>query len=117
MKNQGLTLLEILVATMLMSLMMFGLGTIFVAGQRHLSGSRAQITAAQLGKYYLANVSLDVRQDTWGHNCLSNSSDCASFTRTIDGTTYAIRYDTASMVDGNLSKAKVIVNWNETSPD
>jgi prepilin-type N-terminal cleavage/methylation domain-containing protein len=115
--QRGLTLIEILVAVMIVSLIMFGLGTIFIAASRHMTGSRAQISAALLGSYYLANLSQQVREDEWGSNCLSNSTLCAAPSISLSGITYSIDCNNAFLSVGNLTKTSVTVSWNEPTPD
>jgi prepilin-type N-terminal cleavage/methylation domain-containing protein len=121
---KGLTLLEILVSMLIFSLIMLGLINVFVASKRLILSSRAQIVAAELARFAQGNVSLQVRRDDWGNNCLSNNSRCSGFNETLDNVNYNITYTTSRMFgapSGNITvndlyKVKSRIAWDETQP-
>ncbi|KPK98588.1 MAG: hypothetical protein AMJ95_03620 [Omnitrophica WOR_2 bacterium SM23_72] len=117
----GFTLMEALVSTVLISLVLVGLGNLFLGGKRWMGHRRYQITAAQVGKVFLDPLHMDVRQDNWGENCLSsNGTNCSSYGggRTIDGISYSASYNISTPpVDGtNLRRVQLNVSWSEPSP-
>ena len=131
----GLTLLEIIISMLIFSLIMLGLINVFVAGKRIILSSRAQMTAAELARYALGNLSMQISQASWGNNCLSNFTKCSPYSQTIDNLVYAVSYVcpqnctynpySAPMMFNmsnwspnadNLYKVKVNVTWNETQP-
>lgn len=109
--NTGLTLLEILVSTLILALVMTGLANIFVAGKRHILRSRSRMTGGELGKYFLEPLQMDVRQDQWGSNCLSNGTNCPD-SQEINGITYTPNYTrTSNFPITNINKVKVDITW------
>ena len=122
--KKGLTLLEILVSMLIFSLIMLGLINVFVASKRLILSSRAQIAAAELARFAQGNLSMQVSQDEWGKNCLSDSSRCGSYIKPLDNINYNITYNTSQMFNisnynitaDNLYKAKVNVTWDEIQP-
>ncbi|MCX5701419.1 MAG: prepilin-type N-terminal cleavage/methylation domain-containing protein [Candidatus Omnitrophica bacterium] len=124
MNIKGLTLLEILVSMFIFSIIMLGLINVFVASKRLILSSRAQIAAAELARFALGNLSLQVNQGEWGNNCLSNSSRCVSYNKTLDNINYVITYNTSQMFTigsgnitaDNLYKAKGRIAWDEIQP-
>lgn len=117
MRKEGLTLLEILVAMLILALVMIGIVNVFIAGRRHLGHSRAKIQAAQLGRLFLAPLQNQVRQDQWGSNCLSsNPTIGCPAEETLGPITYTPVYDISDGPINNLRKVKVTITWNETPP-
>jgi len=57
--------MEALVSTVLISLVLVGLGNLFLGGKRWIGHRRYQITAAQVSKVFLDPLQMDVRQDNW----------------------------------------------------
>lgn len=134
----GFTLIEILVAVLLLSLVMTGLAYVFVAGKRHLLHTRSKMQAAELGRLFLAPLQMDVTmserssgaQNGWGQAnnglntgiryCDSDAghtqqTGCPSQAeRTIDSivyeATYTINQDNPIT---NVNKVKVDITWTE----
>ncbi len=76
MKKSGLSILEILIATLILSVSLLGLANIYVAATRKLAHSRYRMVAGELSKQWLEPLHSDVRQDVWGSNCLGSGSGC-----------------------------------------
>jgi len=115
---RGFTLLEILVAALIMAMVMTGLACIFFAGKRHILHTRSKIQAAELGRLFLAPFQMQVDQSQWGNNCLSNTGNCNDETQTfynprID---YTATYTTSPVGSTNLRKVIVNITWTELSP-
>lgn len=130
----GFTLLEILVAALILALVTTGLAYVFLAGKRHLLHTRSKIQATELGRLFLAPLQMDVTmsertsgaQNGWGqvNNCLTSdgtSPGCPVAQPPVDGITYTPTYqNTPLLVDaqnplGRLRKVKVTINWTEPS--
>lgn len=89
-KNQGITLIEILVSCVILALLVGGLGSIFVAGSRWIMDIQAQTTADEISKLFLDPMQMHVRQsptaignDQWdgGNNALrAGNSYCGNTT-------------------------------------
>jgi len=120
MQSKGLTLLEILVAIMILSLLVTGLAGLFVAGKAQILHSHSRIATAELGKYFLDPLQMQVRQDEWTTNCLSRDGidregcDITPWTDPSSNITYTPRYDISPL--GNLRKVKLTITWTERSP-
>lgn len=115
MREKGLSLLEIIVAAVIMSLMITGLANIFIAGKRHAIHTRSRMIGGELGRSFLDPLQMDVRQDQWGSNCLSSLTGCPG-TETIDGITYTPNYTiTNDSPIPNVNKVEIDITWNEPS--
>lgn len=117
MNKRGFTLLEIIIATMLLASVMAGLMAIFVAGKRHVIHSRERMTGGELGKLFLDPVQMAVRQDTWdaAGNVLKIGSTSAVPTK-VNNVDYTGEYDVNAVAGTDLRRVKVKVNWTELSP-
>jgi Tfp pilus assembly protein PilV len=122
MNKKGVSLLETIIATIIIALVMIGLVNIFIAGKRYIIHSRASMTAGELGKFFLEPLHEQVREDTWDASCLGtgNPSYCQN---QIVGTDQGLdRNYTASyavipnFASTTLSKVTVNMTWNEISP-
>ena len=117
MSKKGISLLEVLVATVIFALIMIGLGNIFVAGRKYMLHARARMSGGQLGKNFLNPLHGQVRQDQWGSNCLSQDqlNGCTE-TKTIDNITYNVTYDINAVAGTNVRQVTAKINWVEISP-
>lgn len=109
----GLSLLEILISMIILAVIMTGVSRLFLSGRKLILHSRSRITAAELGKYFLDPLQMDVRQDLWGSNCLSSGIGCPG-AQTINNITYTPTYSrTLNSPISNLNKVKVTITWTE----
>ncbi|MCX7927542.1 MAG: hypothetical protein N2606_05330 [Candidatus Omnitrophica bacterium] len=127
LKEKAISLLEILIAMMILAFVLAGLVNIFVVSKRYLSHSRYRVAATQLGKLFLEPLQNEVRADNWdtsanllfqgGSNPISGANlNSALFSpRTIDGITYSANYTITNSSDPQQLLRKVVVNitWNE----
>ncbi len=125
MAKKGLTLLEIVVATVIMALVMTGLANIFVGAKRWLLHSRSRMAGGELGKYFLDPLAASVKQSDWdttqndyvASNPLHKRSAEEGTAVTLDNRTYTSYYTltvppTFSANDP-MRKAKVEIKWTE----
>lgn len=84
--SKALTLLEILVAAIILALLMLGLTNLFYSGKRYLQHSRARMTGGEIGRLFLEPLNMAVREDTWdvATNPLYDASGGGSTTRYCD---------------------------------
>jgi Tfp pilus assembly protein PilV len=118
MRRRGLSFIEILVSAIIMALIMTGLANIFAASKRHILRSRSRITAAELSRHFLDLLHMDVRQDQWGSNCVSNNNFCSTWNTTsvyIDGYTYTPAYTSSAVGTSSARKIRLNITWNETT--
>lgn len=110
MDNKALTLLEILVAVIILALVVTGLAGVFVAGKRYIQRSRSRMTGGELGKYFLDPLQNDVNQSTWDTTSLLGKASASPQTKRINDRDYQAVYDinTVNLPD-NLIRAKVTI--------
>jgi len=113
-----MTLLEIIIAMIIISLVVAGLAGVFVAGKRHLLHSRERIVSSELGKLFMDPFQLDVRQDTWDQagNKLNVAAGVALEAQKINNTDYSAAYDVTEVSGTDLRRVIVNVNWTELTP-
>jgi len=109
MDKKALTLLEIIVAMIILSLVMTGLVNVFVAGKQLVQHSRNRMSAGELGKRFIDPLQGYVREDTWSSNPLGTNSLANS----------SIGIYTASYIlsnhpsDATIKKVKTTISWTE----
>lgn len=136
----GLTLLEIIISIVILSLIVSGLTALFVSGKRYILHARSRMSGGELGKLFLDPLQMAVRQDTWGQaaNPLSitgigsfrycdsdpghatqqqPSPFCPSQAeRTLDNIEYSAQYEiNPHPQNPNLRKAILKISWLEPS--
>jgi Tfp pilus assembly protein PilV len=114
MDRKAITLMEIVVALVILSLTMAGLLNVFIAAKSHGLRSRTLISASELGKYFLDPLQMQVRQDQWGSNCLSTGSNCPG-AQTITNYGSTLTY-TPTYTITNVVGTGQVGNCTETGP-
>ncbi len=110
--KKALTLVEILVATVILALVVTGLANVFVSGKRYIKQSRLRMAGGEIGKKFLDPLQSYVRQDTWSTNPLgSGAIDQAVEGSTSPATTYTANYVVSTV--GGIKKVKVTVSLPE----
>lgn len=122
MNEKALSLLEIIIAAVILSITMVGLTNLFISGKRLGLHSQYRMSSAEIGKYFLDPLQKFVRQDQWGSNCLSrngtNPSGCDT-TPWKDPSSqieYTPTYVISSLGSTNLRKVNMLIRWNERAP-
>jgi len=106
--------MEILVATMILSICFLGLANIFVAATRKIAHSRYQMVAAELSKFWLEPFHSDVRQDILNTTCLGGGA-CPGVIN-YDGVAYTpifTRSDFVMVGGQKVYKIRLTIDWNE----
>jgi Tfp pilus assembly protein PilW len=122
MNKKAVTLMEIIIALLLIGLTLMGLANIFVAGKRHMLHVRSRMTGGEFGKYFLEPLSQQVRQDQWGSNCVSSdgtNTNCpAPLTnpQTIGPITYTPSYAKSVVAGTTLRRVRLNLSWSEPAP-
>ena len=114
MNKKGLSLLEILIAALILALVVTGLVGVFVSGKRWVLHSRARMAGGELGKFFLDPLEGQVRQDQWTLNCLSGGACGPDPIETIGPITYTAHYDITPVVLGAnppLRRVTVTITW------
>lgn len=126
--TKGFSLMEILVAAVIFALLMTALANLFFAAKRWLAYSRSKMAGAELGKYFLEPLQVNVRQNQWdasapapdyqSPNLLRKSASWTGAVQTLDGKQYTPTY-TVDNIPGAASaadqarKVKVNIRWAE----
>ncbi|MDD5281582.1 MAG: hypothetical protein PHC37_04635 [Candidatus Omnitrophica bacterium] len=63
--KRSTTLFEVIISTVIFSLVMAGMVGVFVAGKRHVLHARERMTGGEMGRLFLEPLQLAVRQDNW----------------------------------------------------
>jgi Tfp pilus assembly protein PilV len=119
MNKKGVTIFEVLIASIILVLLMLGMANLFVAGKRYIQHARSRMAAAELQKAFLDPLQMGVRQDEWVwgdtsiNNCLS-TGNCPDITRNIDGINYTAH--TVITQIGDLRRATTTITWQEPAP-
>ena len=112
MKNRrGFSLLEIIMATVLLSLIITGLASVFISGKKLILHTQFRMTGGELGKYFLDPLQLQVRQDQWGTSGFSTGSlpgqSVVMADRPYTATYTVNRNDPLA----NITRVKVTISW------
>lgn len=124
MSQKGLSLLEILVATILLSLVLSGLGNLFVATKRLTAHERSRVTSSEVGKRCLEYLHNEVRQSDWGATCLSTNNNpnpncdglswCTTWWDSSSATSFFVGCITSPHPSlSNVRKTVVTLQWKE----
>ena len=140
--NKALTLVEIIVAAIILALSMLGLTNLFVSGKRYIMHARARMTGGEIGRLFLDPLNMAVRQDTWttttsalydvvespgpqlsttrycdsdpAHSAMQQPGCPTADERTLDHIVYSATYNfTRNSPISNLTKVKLDVTWTE----
>lgn len=115
-RNRATSLFEVIVATVIFSLVMAGMVGVFVAARRHIFHSRERMTGSEMGKLFLDPLQLSVRQDTWDTSSNALRTGTTSSSGSVNNTDYTAQSDITSVSGTTLRRARVRVNWTEFSP-
>ena len=134
--KRSTTLFEVIVSTVIFSLVMAGMVSVFVASKRHVMHLRNRMSGSEIGKLFLDPLQLAVRQDNWdtasnglrlvGTNYITycdsvgghpQNPACPSVAsqRKVDNIDYTAQYELAGVAGTDLRKVKVQVFWTEPS--
>jgi len=118
--SAGLTLLEILISMLILSLVMVGLTNLFTVCRRYTQHSRSRMSATEVGKYLLSPLQSEVREDTYDNltsGKLSVRPDWAGDTVTLDGISYNSTFNVSNVTGlpagGVLRRVNVTISWSE----
>jgi prepilin-type N-terminal cleavage/methylation domain-containing protein len=124
LNKKALTLIEIVVALVILAITIAGLVNLYISGNRWIAHSRSWVAGGELGKHFLDPLQMDVRQDQWDppNNCLSqdgmNRIGCNTnpWADPSSGITYTPQYDIGPVNATQLRRVTVTISWNENRP-
>jgi prepilin-type N-terminal cleavage/methylation domain-containing protein len=131
----GLTLLEIIISAVILSIIAVGIGNIFVTGKGLIQHSRSRMAGGELGRVFIDPLHMLVRQDTWnvpasntffpgtsycdGDPVHAQQQNCPPLlSRTLHGIVYSAQYDISDLTDATgsplgLRKVLATISWVE----
>ena len=115
-KKTGFTLVEIIVATVILCLVILGMASLFIGGKRWVMHSRDRMTGIQMGKLFVDPLQSAVRQDTWAD--AGNALYVGTRTGTpisVNNVDYTPQY-TVSDVTTSLRRVITKISWTEAAP-
>ncbi|MDD5255183.1 MAG: prepilin-type N-terminal cleavage/methylation domain-containing protein [Candidatus Omnitrophica bacterium] len=136
MKRKGQTLLELMVAAVILTLVVGGITSVFLSAKQFILHSRSRMAAAELSRTMVDYLHMHVRADTWdtlSSNDLTSSgggfrycdddgthtqqSECLSQAeRTLNTIVYSANYSISDApANPGLRKVVTKITWNETT--
>lgn len=124
-KKSGFTLIEIVVSSVILSLVLAGLASTFITGITYSRHSQLRMTGGELGRLFLDPFQMAVRQSDWdqGSNLFyipaaDNSRQWPGQAETLNGIDYTPSYTVSRVNDANgndtgLRRLKAVVRWTE----
>ena len=118
----GLTLLEIIVAMLILSLVMYGLVSLFTVSKRFVYHSGSRVVSMELGKYFFEGENMTVSASVYPiGNCLYNNSLCQPAAMNFNAIDFNVTYFTDNVTKGssadNTTLRKVVMNVTWFDPD
>jgi prepilin-type N-terminal cleavage/methylation domain-containing protein len=130
-KKKGFSLVEVLVAAVIFSLLMLGMFSVFVSASKHITHARERMTSSQLGEFFIDPLQVYVRYDTWDQASnelrlttagtprfgVTQSINNRNFSEThtvADGNPAGINYD-AALAGTVLRRVTSTITWTEPS--
>ncbi len=118
MNVRGISLLENLIAVVILVLIVFGMVGIFVSGRQNIGHSRNLVAASELCRYYIEPLQMQVRYDTWADagNCLGtkNGTACDTASQNINGIIFTPAYEISDAPGTSaVRKVKLTITWTE----
>ncbi|MCX5715056.1 MAG: type II secretion system protein [Candidatus Omnitrophica bacterium] len=116
--KKGLTLVEIIAATVILGITVAGLAGVFIMSKRYVLHNRSRMASGEVARYFLDPLQMDVNQSEWGSNCLSGATSvCPSsaFPDLGDGMEYTPHFDTGNIAAG-VRYVTLTLNWTEFTP-
>ncbi len=117
MNKKGFSLFEIIVSLIILSIAITGMAVLFTSSKKFILHGRSTFAGTELGKVFLDPLQMDVRQDTWGNNCISTdgfNTNCSTIPQVINGISYTPAYTKAPV--GVLRRVTLNLNWIEPNP-
>jgi type II secretory pathway pseudopilin PulG len=133
-KNRAVTLLEIVIAMIILATILAGFANVSISGKRFVLHARNRGVGGNIGRMFLDPLALAVRQDTWldpgsplaiGTRYCDSSANpqqpgCpSSQDRLVNAIQFGAQYDISSIVSPvgvDLRKAVITLTWNDNAP-
>ena len=113
----GFSLVEVIVATIILSLIMLGMLSVFVAGNKLIIHNRENMTSSELGRFFIDPMQLDVRQDTWdqpGNTLNLLAVPVVLAPQNVNNRNFSASYTTSAVAGTNLRRLTTTITWPES---
>ncbi|MDP2830669.1 MAG: prepilin-type N-terminal cleavage/methylation domain-containing protein [Candidatus Omnitrophota bacterium] len=112
-KQLGFSLVEILVATVVFSLVMLGMVSVFVAAKGHIMRSRERMISVEIGKFFIDPLQMDVKQENWDTSIfvLGKSPN----TQIINNTKFTATYVISNVIGTDLYRVITTITWPDSA--
>ncbi|MFH1398309.1 MAG: hypothetical protein ABIH27_07170 [Candidatus Omnitrophota bacterium] len=117
--KKGMTILEIVISMLIISFVSIGIANVFIAAKKHISKNRSKIIAAELGRYYMDILKVNVTQGTWdqpGNDLnLTNTMFNNNMNPLMNYTIWRnVTYANDTLLNNNVRGVRLTISWNET---
>jgi prepilin-type N-terminal cleavage/methylation domain-containing protein len=122
-KREAFSLIEIIVALFILSITMAGVANIFISAKRYSRHSQCRLQAANLGRWLLDGLHINVRRDQWDTSGGDYNNILSQGTKTLGDEwlgypmiNYSPTYEIVSPPadpSGKMRKVKLTLNWVE----
>ena len=114
-ERNGFSLVEIMVSSVIFSLVILGLVSVFVSASKHITHARERMTSAQLGKFFLDPLQVYVRYDTWDGG-VGNELEIGTrsgVAQNINNRDFTEEHAVAAVAGTDLRRVISTISWNE----
>jgi prepilin-type N-terminal cleavage/methylation domain-containing protein len=113
--SRGFSLLEVLVAMLILALVMGGLVNVFVASRGYTAHGRFRTSASQVAAQFMDPLQNEVNQSSWDTSGnLLNVSVRPGPSQTVDGVTYNSEFEITNESAGTfLRRVRMNVTWTD----
>ena len=114
MNKKAFTLMEVIVASVIFTLVLLGLLGIFSAGNMHVVHSRERMTSGELGKLFVDPFQNAVRQDTWDSNTLNVTTTPVTGSETRNGRVFTSSTEIVAITgEPDVRRVVTTITWDE----
>ncbi len=113
--SKGFTLVEVVTATVVLSLVVLGLLSVFVAGNKHIIHTRERMSGAEIGKLFFDPLQTNVSQKDWGAtNPLNLAGPTPIASQKANIRNFGGTYTTSPVANTDLRRVTANITWKES---
>jgi prepilin-type N-terminal cleavage/methylation domain-containing protein len=110
---KGVTLLEIIISLIILSIIIAGLASVMVLGKRFILHSGSRMAGGELGRLVFDPLQMQVSQKDWATNCLGAGTGCPTGAVTIGGIDYNPAWSITPVAGTSLRRVSITWTWAE----
>ncbi|MFH1190906.1 MAG: prepilin-type N-terminal cleavage/methylation domain-containing protein [Candidatus Omnitrophota bacterium] len=119
-KKNGFSLIEVLVSAVVFSLVMLGMVSVFISAKRFMSHARERMVSAEIGKFFIDPLQMDVKFENWGQAGNILTSGGSGVPQRINGVDFSGTHAVTAVPDAtpldpydNLRRVITTISWTE----